>query len=186
MPNLRPLIERFQAKIDKSAKCWIFKGPASNQHGHRAFYCSPHHKDYAHRVAWKLANHRSIPKGKIIRHSCDTPACVRPDHLLLGTQRDNVYDMLKRRHFRGGGPGLPGESNPQAKLSTDDVVAILACHKTGRFGYRRLSRFFGVTPIAIKNIIIGKTWRQTLHIGNDGSIRAALVGRVMPTSRQTA
>jgi hypothetical protein len=57
----------------------------------------------AHRVSWVVANGRQIPEGLLIRHACDNPACVEPDHLELGTYRDNVHDKIARGRFRNGG-----------------------------------------------------------------------------------
>lgn len=47
------------------------------------------------RVVWEL-HHGSIPTGLSVLHSCDTPACARVDHLMLGTQRANIQDMLRK------------------------------------------------------------------------------------------
>jgi len=55
----------------------------------------------AHRLAWALANGRAVPKGKIILHSCDNPPCCEPSHLRLGTQADNVADMIEKGRGRG-------------------------------------------------------------------------------------
>lgn len=55
---------------------------------------------YAHRVAYEHKN-GPIPKGMVLMHLCDNPACCNPDHLTLGTQKDNIHDaVLKGRHTR--------------------------------------------------------------------------------------
>lgn len=65
----------------------------------------------AHRLAYTKA-HGEIPEGMVVRHTCDTPLCVNPEHLILGTTRDNVMDCVKRgRHSR-------------AKLSPEQVREI--------------------------------------------------------------
>ena len=56
-------------------------------------------------------NKGDIPEGLVIRHTCDNPACINPDHLILGTQKDNVKDMLERDRFRDA----RGEKNPNFK-----------------------------------------------------------------------
>lgn len=53
-------------------------------------------KTRAHRLSWELANGTPIPKGLVVRHSCDTPACINPDHLSVGTDAQNVWDAISR------------------------------------------------------------------------------------------
>jgi hypothetical protein len=55
----------------------------------------------AHRVAWIKA-HGPIPTGLVVRHICDNPPCVNVDHLVLGTDADNIHDMHERGRYRGG------------------------------------------------------------------------------------
>src|SRR5688572_33287595 len=85
----------------------------------------------AHRVAYELA-HGVAPGNLVVRHSCDTPACVNPDHLLLGTQLDNIADRNMRGRTAKGDrsgprthpecyPGLKGEQNGRAKLTWTQV-----------------------------------------------------------------
>jgi hypothetical protein len=49
-----------------------------------------------HRIAWALAHNQEIPKGLVVCHRCDNPACINPAHLFIGTQQDNVSDMLAK------------------------------------------------------------------------------------------
>lgn len=72
--------------------------------GYGYFYSKTLKKNVlAHRYAWSLANNKEIPKNMIIMHKCDNTICVNPDHLTLGSQFDNVQDMItKGRHNFGG------------------------------------------------------------------------------------
>lgn len=75
--------------------CWLWTGNQRSNAGYGGF--SIKHTSYsAHRISWEL--HRGeIPNGKQILHKCDTPACVNPDHLFVGTQSENVIDCAKKR-----------------------------------------------------------------------------------------
>lgn len=84
---------RFWARVDKTGDCWLWTG-GDRGDGYGSF---AHHRK-AHRVAYELTN-GSIPKGVVIRHICDTPRCVRPDHLVAGTQAENMRDASERRRW---------------------------------------------------------------------------------------
>jgi len=70
-----------------------------------------------HRVSWEL-HYGPIPKGMSVLHKCDNPPCVRPDHLFLGTQQDNLQDMRNKGRHRWG----LGERHAHAKLTTEIVL----------------------------------------------------------------
>jgi len=100
----RPLEERFWDKVDKSDGCWLWTA-ALNPDGYGRFVVqmSPQKVRGAHRVAWELMN-GAIPNGLSVLHQCDTPACVNPEHLFLGTQQDNVADMVAKGRWNGHSP----------------------------------------------------------------------------------
>jgi hypothetical protein len=81
--------------------CWEWSGP---QRATRSGYgvISLHPSVLAHRFAYELF-HGPIPDGLLVRHRCDNPPCVHPDHLLVGTNADNVRDMWERGRARPGG-----------------------------------------------------------------------------------
>src|SRR5678816_2871477 len=103
-PQPKPLSERFWSKVDQSGDCWIWTahhlssgygliGTGSMRDGTRR-------GSLAHRVSWELA-YGTIPDGLFVCHRCDNPSCVRPDHLFLGTCKDNAADSVAkgRMHF---------------------------------------------------------------------------------------
>lgn len=79
------------------------------------------HADWtvAHRWVWQVTNKTEIPEGLIIRHTCDVRSCINPAHLEIGTQWDNVQDMISRGRSKLNAP-LRG------KLSEAEVVEILS------------------------------------------------------------
>lgn len=109
---------------------------------------------YAHRNAYELA-FGEIPEGLVVRHKCDTPSCVNPDHLELGTQAQNIRDM----HERGRNvnpPILKGERNPKAKLKDFQVIEIYESSDP----HTACAKRYGVTPEMVGLIRRGKAWQH--------------------------
>lgn len=120
----------------------------------------------AHRVAWELS-YGAIQHGLFVLHRCDNPSCVRPDHLFLGSAKDNTQDMMRKGRHRGGKRGV---ANTQAKLSWDQVRAIRAKYATtrhlsqkdpGRITMDDLVAEFGISHTAIHSIVNHVSWRET-------------------------
>lgn len=88
----------FWERVDKTETCWLWMGQRipPNGYGMRRVH---HRKMYTHRLAWEMVN-GPIPKGMLVMHTCDNPPCVRPDHLVLGTSRQNTQDMLAKGRGR--------------------------------------------------------------------------------------
>ena len=111
----------------------------------------------AHRMAWEKANGREAPKGMVVMHTCDNRKCVNPEHLVLGTYKDNTQDMLAK-----GRDGFTGEKQYRHKLTEKEVRQIrlfLKRHSgygTGAF----LGRWYGVTRQAISQVKREVNWRS--------------------------
>lgn len=88
------LEEKFWNQVDKTGDCWIWTGRTERGYGRVG------RRGLAHRVAYEFSK-GPIPEGLEIRHTCDTPPCVKPDHLVAGTHAENMRDMVERE--RGGG-----------------------------------------------------------------------------------
>jgi hypothetical protein len=100
MTKSMPLIERFFQKVDKSGNdkfpdCWIWKGGrTSKNYGSFKYYQDK--SAIGSHVSSYLFHVGEVPKGMLVRHRCDNPPCVNPEHLLLGTNSDNMKDMYAR------------------------------------------------------------------------------------------
>ena len=88
-----PLDQRFWSRVEKTESCWLWQ-PATRT----GEYGKLTNKILAHRFSWEL-HYGSIPEGLWVLHHCDTPPCVHPEHLFLGTAKDNNSDSVsKGRH----------------------------------------------------------------------------------------
>lgn len=148
--HTRSLDEKFWEKVDKKSEseCWVWLGAITDD-GYGSFWSK-----LSHRVAWELT-YGPIPKGKYICHHCDNPSCVNPSHLFLGTQLDNMQDMV----YKGRSYDHSGENNPKVKLSELDVLEIRRLSSLGVSAYK-LSKMFLVSATNIHAIIKRQTWKQ--------------------------
>lgn len=108
----------------------------------------------AHRAAY--ADAFGDPGELCVLHHCDNPSCVRPSHLFLGTQRDNVYDCMAKKRRRNQN----GELSSSAKLTDIQVLEVRQHYADGSLTPREMSHFLGVTTQTIYGIIHRKTWKH--------------------------
>ena len=92
------LSERLWGKIQKTDDCWLWVA-RTKVNGYGRIMTIPGQYKLAHRVAWELTN-GPIPNGLDCLHHCDVPACVRPEHLFLGTHRENMQDAARKGKFQ--------------------------------------------------------------------------------------
>ncbi|AGY48713.1 HNH endonuclease [Bacillus phage Staley] len=119
------------------------------------FLISRNGKRYkAHRYSY-MVNHGEIPKGLVVRHKCDNHLCINPEHLELGTIKDNVRDMIERGRAKGIHLDQKGECNAQAKLKLDDVIFIKSNLDIPN---KILANKFDVKAEQIRRIKNGERW----------------------------
>jgi len=102
----------------------------------------------AHRFFFTIHKGR-IPKGMCVCHRCDTPACVNPSHLFLGTQKENVIDRYKKGRFSG-------YTHPRAKLTFDQINLIRSLNLTNA----KIAELYGVSRAYVSKIKCSKTWED--------------------------
>jgi len=145
-------MKRFWDKVQKTENCWNWL--ATKRHGYGSFKYKKRMVQ-AHRFSWKLY-FGEISEGLDVCHRCDKPACVRPDHLFLGTAHDNVIDSIKKHRFN-----LPGKSGHKAwnrNFTAEEAQKIRKEYKTSRLGYKKLGKKYGVANTVIRNVIKNPNW----------------------------
>lgn len=120
----------------------------------------------AHHIAWEI-KHGPVPDGMNVLHKCDCGLCVNADHLFIGTQAENVADMIRkgRKNIgRSGLPGIPknqGEKNSAARLNAATVFGIRKQYEIVK-NKAELARVFGMSESQVRRIVTGQSWR---HLG---------------------
>lgn len=150
-------LERFWGKVDKQksntfyngTRCWEWSA-ALFPTGYGAIRIAGK-LHYAHRIAYELA-YGDISNGLLVLHHCDNPPCCNSSHLFLGTNQDNIDDMVRKRRQ----PKVNGELNGRHKLSDAQVSEIrsrYAWFGIGGENSSQLSKEFGVDPKHIRDIV---------------------------------
>lgn len=159
---------RFWPKVEKTPTCWLWTA-GTDGWGYGVFrvYARPMK---AHRFAYELEV-GPIPEGHIVCHACDVPACVRPDHLFLGTNADNNRDMREKgrqRHLAGEdhwtrkipSRAARGDRMAAAKLTDDQVREMRARYAAGGVSQQALAGAFGIHQTIVSRIVRRKAWRH--------------------------
>lgn len=142
-------LSRFWLKVNKTDICWLWTG-AHNEHGYGLINSKMRILVKAHRASWIIHN-GPIPDGLWVLHDCpggDNPSCVRPDHLWIGNQIDNMNDMAEK-----------GRSG-RAKLNPQLVTEIRNLYLTTDIGHNALARQFNVDKKTVFNILHGLIWKH--------------------------
>jgi hypothetical protein len=156
---------RFMAKVNKQARvnkhksgCWLWTASIRSKKGYGQFAVRQNGKQFnwqAHRFAYAHFIGK-IPEGKFVLHNCDTPACVNPEHLFLGTHQENVDDMMKKGRKRT--KPCKGSSNGRSKLN-EEIVADIKTYSSD-YSNKALAEIFDVSHHTISLIRLGKTWKH--------------------------
>lgn len=140
---MKTLQERFDEKYipEPNSGCWLWIGCTNGDYGQ---LWNGVRMDYAHRISYKY-RYGEIPYGMQVLHKCDTPNCVNHDHLFLGTQADNMADMMAKDRGRNG----------KANLSFDDIIKIKQLLKDGKLKQIEIAAKYSVHKSTINHIKSG-------------------------------
>jgi hypothetical protein len=160
------LAERFWTKVRVTDTCWLWTGNL-NQAGYgrmNGVLGGPQVR--THRVSWEL-HFGPIPEGMHVCHTCDVRACVRPDHLFLGTNEENHLDKIAKGrqpqgndHWSRSQPERVARGETKSKLTGAQVLAIRARYSAGGVTQSQLADEYGVTYSNIAYICRRETWRH--------------------------
>jgi hypothetical protein len=98
--------------------------------------------------------HGCIPEGMVVRHKCDNPRCINPDHLEVGTHTNNMRDMIER----GRRKSTIGSNNPKSKLTEDNVTDVIRRYKKGE-KQTDIAKRYHVSKHCIFGIIHDRNWK---------------------------
>lgn len=158
-------VDRFWAKVDTSSDCWLWTG--ARVRGYGQFSLGDHQRVYSHRFSYSLA-YGPILDGLNVLHHCDNPPCVRPDHLFLGTDLDNMQDKVaKGRAATGARNGVHthpervtrGEASHRARMT---VAQVLEARQRRASGEKVVSiaHDLGVSLSGLYQALGGNSWRH--------------------------
>ena len=148
------LEERFFSKTtpEPNTGCLLWTGSTTDK-GYGRFHRGRRNEvRKAPRVAWEIS-HGQIPEGLHVLHRCDTPPCVEVRHLFLGTNSQNMLDMLRK------GRQARGEQFSHAKLTEEAVIAIRASNRS----QRDMAIQFGVSTSLISLVRRREKWKHVIQ-----------------------
>jgi len=147
----KTMMERFYDKIDliPFSTCWYWSGYL-DKNGYGSLKINKSTKR-AHRISYEI-HKEPIPSGLIVMHSCDTPTCVNPDHLLVGTYAENSADMVKK----GRSNSARGERSGSSKLKEKDIIEIRDLLNV--IPKNKIAALYGVNRGVIYKIMTRRIW----------------------------
>ena len=164
------ITDKFWSRVNKNGSipehcpelgnCWEWMGAYTSKYG--SFTNGLGNRTRAHKASW-LINNGNIPDGLWVLHKCDNPKCVRPEHLFIGTAKENTEDMNKKAR------GSYGENRPASKLTWNDVDEIRLKHSNGQ-AIRSLAREYNVSQRAMQAVVRKENWKYKCRRCNDTGI----------------
>lgn len=148
-------ITNFWSHVDKTSNpngCWEWTAskiqnglPYGKFHIHRKYVS-------AHRFSWMI-HKGSIPSGMLVCHKCDNPSCVNPNHLFLGTNKDNAVDRSVK------GRGAINSRNGNSKLTDDKVLNIRNLYTNMHLSQESIAAMFGICQSQVSRIVRKVHWK---------------------------
>jgi len=169
------IIDRFwkKVKVDSKNNCWLWT--ASTSRGYGQLSNGRNKKPYkTHRLSWEI-HYGEIPKGLEICHKCDNRACVNPNHLFIGTHKENIIDAVKKKRLNNYTHGL-GPENNAAILSWDDITKIRDAFTKGATLEELIQKYHHTN---IVRIVRNKVYYDPKYIPINGNARPRPFRRIL-------
>ena len=163
-PSRTPVCIRFWEKVQIGQTCWTWTGDKTNGYGRFWFKgqnISAHRYSYETQVG-------PIPEGLLVCHHCDNPSCVRPSHLFVGTQKENLQDCISKGRYPTGDKiwqktqpekVLRGERAGNSKLTEAQAITIWSMANCGML-LTEVADLFDISFVTVSSIKRGKTWQH--------------------------
>jgi len=136
----------FDRCITNDNGCWVWTGARATD-GYGVVTYNMRDNVKLHRIVYELTTGEDIT-GKVVRHTCDNPLCINPDHLLVGTHTDNMKDRDSR------------ERHGKSKLTHDQVRGIRKLYSGGGYTCKQLGEMFGVSGRTVNSLINRTHWKH--------------------------
>ena len=136
--------------------CWTWVGGISFLACRGVFWVDGRNRS-ASVVSYEIYYGRNT-NGMLVCHTCDNPNCVNPNHLFLGTARDNTMDMISKKRHKCNLP--KGQNHKDCKLSQEQVLEIRKKYATGNYFQKQLSDEYNVNQYNVSKIIRNITWKN--------------------------
>jgi predicted DNA-binding protein YlxM (UPF0122 family) len=163
------LFDRFLASFEKGSDCWNWIGELDNYGYSTVRIGKTHIKGY--RLSFELFNSITLPPKLCVCHSCDNRKCVNPDHLWLGSQKDNIRDAISK-----------GRMTKYHKYNTQDILNIISLYYKDGYSTSELSDIYKIDQSYLGNIISGRNWKHLHTEISRSPIRTTKVCNVLTTT----
>lgn len=159
-----PLADRFWPYVTKTTACWIWTGSGDGIDGYGRIKIPTGTRRRqkmigAHRASWEI-HFGPVPGGLQVCHHCDNPSCVKPDHLFLGTNKQNQLDCVQKGR-RPHTPNNQGEKHGMSRLTEDAVRDIRLSYSAGERAVV-LAKRHGVCVSTIYTVLRGSRWKHVI------------------------
>lgn len=132
-------------KHENTKDCWEFDGYINKGYGIVRYYGKT---IMAHRASW-IYHNGDIPSGMNVCHKCDNPICINPRHLFIGSQRENMLDMIEKNRSNY----TRGKSHPSCILVENDIPRIFDMFHIQKMTKRAISKILEVSSTTIGKVL---------------------------------